>query len=289
MLVTVHGPRSTGAKMKVVFKSFALVCAGSITACSGELAPTVNDLNSSTHIQDVTTSLKEKSQTTHVAILGDSQSTGTYGQRLGELIRFASQQKLNFFGAASSGRIGSWVNGGFSPIPAGAYFGCESNNSAQSCTPSFQSSKKTVSIGTILQKFEKVDLFIITLGDNHFYDPSSARVELPRLIKPILLAGAQCAFVTPTEGLGQFSNKLSLMKNLISALDDVKSSVGKTCTLIDSYTVGKDVLKNNSDLQLMRRAVSSDPMKLHPRGAGAKLWAERVFAALVSRNLLTPL
>lgn len=228
-------------------------------------------------------------QIQHVAVLGDSQSTGVYGQRLSDLIRFASKQRLSFFGAASSGRVGSWVTGGFTPIPAGAYFGCESRDPAKSCAPVQNSSKRTSSINSILQNFPLIDMFIITLGDNHFYDPASLRSEIPRLIKPILYAGSKCAFVTPTEGLGQFSNKLKVIDSLTAGLRDVEQAMGKTCQLIDSYTVGKDVLKNEADLQLMRNAVSADPMKLHPRGAGARLWAERVFDALVARNMLTPL
>jgi hypothetical protein len=235
------------------------------------------------------TDAQNSPQVSNVAIIGDSQSTGGYGQRLGELIRFASRQKLSFFGAASSGRIGSWVQGGFAPIPAGAYFGCESSSPDKSCTPTTLAGKKTNTIGSILKNHPKVNLFIITLGDNHFFDPNSVRTDLPKLVKPILISGAKCAFVTPTEGLGQFSNKLKLIQNIVTSLNDIKESNGQTCTLIDSYTVGKDVLKNNSDLQILRQSVSSDPMKLHPRGAGAKLWAERVFNALIQRNLLTPL
>ena len=102
-------------------------------------------------------------------------------------------------------------------------------------------------------------------------------------------AGARCAFVSPTEGLGQFANKTTLISNLKAANESVQAELGRSCTFIDSYTVGKDVLKNNSDLQLMRDAVAGDPMKLHPRGAGAKLWAERVFEALKLVNLVTPL
>lgn len=228
-------------------------------------------------------------QIQHVAVLGDSQSTGAYGQRLSDLIRYASKQRLNFFGAASSGRVGSWVTGGFAPIPAGAYFGCESRDPVTSCAPIHNSGKRTSSITSVLQNFPFIDLFIITLGDNHFYDPVSLRNEIPNLVKPILVAGAQCAFVTPTEGLGQFSNKLKVIENLTAGLRDVERAIGKTCQLIDSYTVGKDVLKSDADLQLMRNAVSGDPMKLHPRGAGARLWAERVFKALVAKKLLTPL
>lgn len=224
-----------------------------------------------------------------VAVLGDSQSTGGYGQRLSELIRYASQQKLSYFGAASSGRIGSWINGGFAPIPAGAFYGCDASTAEKSCTPSTQPGKRTEAIANIIAKHPFIDLYIITLGDNHFFDPASVKSELPRLIKPILNSGARCAFVTPTEGLGQFANKTTLIANLKAANESVRAELGRSCTLIDSYTVGKDVLKNNSDLQLMRDAVSGDPMKLHPRGAGAKLWAERVFETLKNQGLLSPL
>ncbi len=66
----------------------------------------------------------------------------------------------------------------------------------------------------------------------------------------------------------------------------MQKETGKTCAFIDSYNVGKDVLKNNADLQIMRDSVSTDPMKLHPRGAGAKLWAERVFEKLKDLRLI---
>lgn len=240
--------------------------------------------------QSSTGSVREESQApTHVAVLGDSQSTGVYGQRLSDLIRYASTQKLSYFGAASSGRIGGWINGGFSPIPANAYYGCDAFSDSRSCGPTMQAGARTESIQSILANHPYVNLFIITLGDNHFYDPASVKSELPRLIKPILSRGARCAFVTPTEGQGAFANKLDLIANLKAAVTGVEKETGRTCTLIDSYNVGGDVLLNNSDLALMRSSVSADPMKLHPRGAGAKLWAERVYAALVKRGLLTNL
>ena len=221
-----------------------------------------------------------------VAILGDSQSTGGYGQRLSELIRYTSRQRLSYFGAASSGRIAGWINGGFAPIPANAFYGCDAFSDARSCAPAFQAGKRTESIANIIANHPYIDLYILTLGDNHFYDPASVKIELPRLIKPILNTGAKCAFVTPTEGLGQFANKLTLIGNLKSAIDAVQKETGKTCAFIDSYNVGKDVLKNNADLQIMRDSVSTDPMKLHPRGAGAKLWAERVFEKLKDLRLI---
>ena len=266
----------------------------SLTACSVEpLVKFKNDPvgseNSILGAQPAARSAQEKTSATHVAILGDSQSTGLYGQRLFELIRYTSKQKISYFGAASSARIGSWIHGGFYPIPINAYFGCDAKTETSSCTPSTQTATKTESINSILSRHPYVSLYIITLGDNHFYDPASVKNELPRLIKPILTSGANCVFVTPTEGLGQFSNKLTLIANLKSAIGSLKTELGRTCTLIDSYTVGKDVLRNESDLQMMRDSVSQDPMKLHPRGPGAKLWAERVFDALKQQELLNPL
>jgi hypothetical protein len=224
-----------------------------------------------------------------VAVLGDSQSTGTYGQRLSELIRFASKQRLSYFGAASSGRIDGWVNGGFAPLPAGAFFGCDAQTNTRSCAPQILPNNRTEAVATILSQHRYVDLYIITLGDNHFFDPASVRRELPRLVKPILSSGARCAFVTPTEALGQFADKRTLIGHIKFAVDSIEKDTGRTCTLVDSYTVGGDVLRNNNDLALMRDAVSADPMKLHPRGSGARLWAERVFETLVSKGLLSKL
>lgn len=224
-----------------------------------------------------------------VAVIGDSQSTGGYGQRLSDLIRYASKQQLIYFGAASSARVGSWVSGGFSPIPANAFYGCDSGGVARSCAPSMQGGRRTESISSIMKRNSNADLFILTLGDNHFHDPASIRSELPQLVKPILSSGAKCAFVTPTEGTGRFADKRNLLSNIKSALADIKTQTGTTCELIDSYTVGADVLKSNADLQHMRNSVSVDPMGLHPQGSGARLWAERVFEALTARGLLTRL
>ncbi|MEN9530005.1 MAG: hypothetical protein RI932_1878 [Pseudomonadota bacterium] len=265
--------------------SLALIAAG----CKDSAAPSQREPDFGQHNQPLQVSNGLKSVVGEVAVLGDSQSTGGYGQRLSELIRYASQQKLSYFGAASSGRIGSWINGGFAPIPANAFYGCDAYTSDKSCAPSTQPGKRTEAIANIIAQHPYIDLYIITLGDNHFFDPASVKSELPRLIKPILNAGARCAFVSPTEGLGQFANKTTLISNLKAANESVQAELGRSCTFIDSYTVGKDVLKNNSDLQLMRDAVAGDPMNLHPRGAGAKLWAERVFEALKLVNLVTPL
>lgn len=231
----------------------------------------------------------EQKEILEVAVIGDSQSTGGYGRRLSELIRQSSKQRLVYFGAASSARMGSWVNGGFAPIPSNAYFGCESETDARSCAPSMQSGRRTESINAILRRNSFADLYILTLGDNHFYDSASVRNELPQLVKPILSTGAKCAFVTPTKGTGRFADKRTLISNIKSALDAVKNQIGSTCTLIDSYTVGQDVLKSNADLLLMRDSVSADPMGLHPQGTGARLWAERVFQALLDRKMLNSL
>jgi len=250
-------------------------------ADASEQSPKAKPLSSSANAR------KESADIMNVAVLGDSQSTGGYGNRLSELIRFASKQRLVYFAAASSSRISGWLNGGFTPIPSNGYFGCDSGSAQRSCTPTLQAGRKTEAIATILANHPAVDLYLVTLGDNHFFDPASVNSELPRLIKTILGSGAKCAFVTPTEGLGQFANKLTLIANLKSAVNSVKSEIGKTCTLIDSYTVGGDVLRTDEDLYVMRSAVLADPMRLHPQGVGARLWAERVFDALLKNELLT--
>lgn len=254
-----------------------------------------NDLTRTGEIQSETTtsqsltnqrSSSESDEILHVAVIGDSQSTGGYGQRLSDLILNAAKQRLVYFGAASSARINSWTYGGFSPIPANAYFGCDSATDARSCKPGMKPGQRTESIGSIIKNNPYVDLYILTLGDNHIYDPASVRAELPGLLKPILKTGARCAFVTPTVGVGRFSDKETLIGNLKSALDGVKSELGSTCYFIDSYHVGQQVLKTQSDLQTMRNASAQDPMGLHPQGSGARLWGERVFEALVNLGLL---
>lgn len=228
----------------------------------------------------------ENDEILHVAVIGDSQSTGGYGQRLSDLILNAAKQRLVYFGAASSARISSWTYGGFSPIPANAYFGCDSETDARSCKPSMRPGQRTEPIATIIKNNPYVDLYILTLGDNHIYDPASVRSELPALVKPILKSGARCAFITPTVGVGRFSDKETLISYLKSALDGVKSELGSTCSFIDSYHVGQRVLKTQSDLQTMRNASAQDPMGLHPQGSGARLWGERVFETLVNLGLL---
>ena len=120
----------------------------------------------------------ESDEILHVAVIGDSQSTGGYGQRLSDLILNAAKQRLVYFGAASSARINSWTYGGFSPIPANAYFGCDSATDARSCKPSMKPGQRTESIATIIKNNPYVDLYILTLGDNHIYDPASVRVDL---------------------------------------------------------------------------------------------------------------
>lgn len=283
---------------KITRKSAALMtfsAAVHVTACHPVThANTGNSSNKQGDIHQLQSSTAAPSRPTaenirQVALIGDSQSTGGYGQRLSELIRQTSEQQLVFFGAASSARIGSWIYGGFSPIPANAYYGCDSSGESRSCAPSMQGGRRTEPVSAILKRNSHADLFILTLGDNHFYDPASVRNELPLLVKPILNSGATCAFVTPTEGAGRFADKRNLIANIKAALTDIKNQTGKTCELIDSYSVGADVLKNNSDLQKMRSSVSADPMGLHPQGAGARLWAERVFEALTARGLLSKL
>lgn len=99
----------------------------------GNPVPAENS-NSVSNAQQVSTNkLTDHEDILQVAILGDSQSTGGYGQRLSELIRYTSRQRLSYFGAASSGRIGGWINGGFAPIPANAFYGCDAFSDARSC------------------------------------------------------------------------------------------------------------------------------------------------------------
>jgi hypothetical protein len=271
-------------------RGFATV-AGAIAlfSCAPKSLLSSTDARDAAEAQSTTLRGAETSGILHVAVLGDSQSTGGYGQRLADLIRNASVQRLVYFGAASSARIGSWVDGGFTPIPYNAYFGCDSATDARSCAPQMQPGRQTQSIATIVRQHPYVDLYVLTFGDNHFYDPSSARRDIPRLVTPILKSGVKCAFVTPTEGVGKFANKLELIRQIKLGLEDVKNANGSTCALVDSYTVGGDVLKTDSDLQLMRNASAQDPMGLHPQGSGARLWGERVFEALLKRGLLNRL
>ncbi|MEY3902449.1 MAG: hypothetical protein RL189_1755 [Pseudomonadota bacterium] len=282
----------TPRKLSWLFcKASALVgislLSSSLTACGTNVGQAVENNQSDAETSSSAAELtRENSGIASVAVLGDSQSTGGYGRRLSELIRASSKQRLVYFGAASSARVGSWVSGGFNPIPAGAYFGCASGADGRSCVPSMQSAGRTESIASILRRPATADLFILNLGDNHFYDPTSVRNELPKLVGPILRSGAKCAFITPTEGTGRFADKRNLMANIKLALDDIKKASGSTCFLIDSYTVGKEVLRTSADLQLMRQSVSADPMGLHPQGSGARLWGERVFDALVGQKLL---
>jgi lysophospholipase L1-like esterase len=280
-----HLPASLSGVIALLFMA---ACHSGIGTGSS-LSPAQHQDNNSLQTSAGLQGQSSQTEIMQVAVIGDSQSTGGYGQRLSDLIRYASKQQLVYFGAASSARVGSWVSGGFSPIPANAYYGCDSGGVARSCAPSLQSGRRTESISSIMKRNSHADLFILTLGDNHFYDPASIRSELPQLVKPILSSGAKCAFVTPTEGTGRFADKRNLLSNIKSALADIKTQTDTTCEVIDSYSVGADVLKTNTDLQHMRNSVSADPMGLHPQGAGARLWAERVFEALAARGLLTRL
>lgn len=79
------------------------------------------------------------------------------------------------------------------------------------------------------------------------------------------------------------------MTQISAGLELVRKNLGRTCTLINSYHVGEDVLRTTADLDLLRRSVSQDPMGLHPQGSGARLWGERVFDALLRNGLLTRL
>jgi hypothetical protein len=221
-----------------------------------------------------------------VAIVGDSQSAGPYGANLSDLIRNNTTAKLNFFGGACSAQIRHWVEGGFTAIPSACFRTCESDDAAPSCSPQVIPGTQTKRIASIIANHPKVDLFIITLGDNHFDSPSTVTREVPLLVNPILEAGRSCVWVTPTRGLERFANKEQLIKTLTDALAAVKAKMGRGCTLVDSYRQGADVLKTNSDLKVMNDSLLNDPMRLHPQGAGAKLWADRVLEKLLKDGVL---
>ena len=221
-----------------------------------------------------------------VAIVGDSQSAGPYGARLGDLIRNNTTAKLNFFGGACSAQIRHWVEGGFTAIPSSCFRTCESDDAAPSCSPQVIPGTQTKRIASIIASHPNVDLFIITLGDNHFGAPSTITREVPLLVNPILEANRSCVWVTPTRGLGKFANKEQLIKTLTDALAAVKAKSGRGCTLVDSYRQGADVLKTNSDLKIMNDSLLKDPMLLHPQGAGAILWADRVLEKLLKDGVL---
>jgi hypothetical protein len=232
--------------------------------------------------------LKNGQAAKHVAILGDSQAAGSYGARLGDLIRNNTSAKLNFFGSACSAQIYHWVKGGFTAIPSSCFQTCESNDNSPSCPPTMSPGMQTKRIASILSNHPKIDLFIITLGDNHFGSNSTITSDVPLLLNPILSEpGRSCVWVTPTRGLGKFANKESLIKTLMDALAGVKAKWGRGCTIVDSYHLGKDVVKTDSDMKVMNDSLESDPMKLHPQGAGAKLWADRVIEKLLRDGILS--
>ena len=223
----------------------------------------------------------------HVAVLGDSQAAGSYGARLGNLIRNNTSAKLNFFGSACSAQIYHWVKGGFTAIPSSCFQTCESDDDSPSCSPRMVPGMQTKRIASILANHPKIDLFIITLGDNHFGSNSTIASDVPLLLNPILSEpGRSCVWVTPTRGLGRFANKESLIKALMDALAGVKAKWGRGCTIVDSYHLEKDVLKTDSDLRVMNDSVARDPMLLHPGEAGAKLWADRVMEKLLREGVL---
>jgi hypothetical protein len=221
----------------------------------------------------------------NVAVLGDSQTAGDYGARLADRIIKDSQQRLLFFGGASSARIHHWIDGNFSAIPSNFFRSCESPGQ-NSCHPALSPGKKTKSIKSILAQFPEIDGYILTLGDNHYYDPASVKSFTKEISELLIKSQKRCAFVTPTLALGKFANKNQMIEGIKSGLNDVKAQYGRTCVFVDSYTFGGDVVKNSNDKAIIEDSVRGDYMKLHPAGKGAYLWADRVFEKLVNKNFL---
>ena len=254
------------------FKSSFLVSAFTVLGC----VPSKSSDTSSLDTSPIKT----------VAIIGDSQTAGEYGAQLASRVLNDSKQRMTYFGGASSARIHHWIDGGFAAIPADFFRTCESPSGDVSCTPSLKPGTKTRSINSIISSFPEIDAFIITLGDNHLYDPVSAEPFTNELTDLLLSKGKKCAFVTPTLGLGKFKDKETLMKSIERGLEKARSKYGRTCVFVDSYHMGKDVIKNQSDKATLEASLERDYMKLHPSGEGAKLWANRVFEALVEKDFL---
>lgn len=224
-------------------------------------------------------------QTKNIAIIGDSQTAGDYGKRLAERIIYNSSQKLVYFGGASSARIHHWIDGGFTAIPSNAFRSCQSGGN-QSCKPTLTANKQTQSIKSIMNQYPKIDSFIITLGDNHYYDPNSTASFTQELVEEIISAGRKCAFITPTIALGKFKDKSIMLAGIKQGIEKVRLKHSRTCLLIDSYTFGSDVIKTNPDRDLITKSLQADSMGLHPSGVGAKLWADRVFDKLLAERFL---
>ena len=221
-----------------------------------------------------------------VGVIGDSQTAGEYGAQLAKRILTDSKQRMTFFGGASSARIHHWIDGGFTAIPSDFFRTCESQSGDVSCNPSLKPGTKTRSLKSIISSFPEIDAFIITLGDNHLYDPVSAEPFTNEMTDFLIKSGKKCAFVSPTLGLGKFKNKETLMKSIVRGLEKTRTKHGTTCVFIDSYHMGKDVVKTTSDKSLLEASLERDYMKLHPSGEAAKLWANRVFEALVEKDFL---
>ena len=249
---------------------------GFLTSCkSADLSQT----------KDYAPIFKPNFSTVNVAIIGDSQTAGDYGARLAKRVREDSKQRLLFFGGASSARIHHWIDGGFSAIPSSFFRSCESP-AQSSCTPTLTPGKRTRSLKSIFTLFPEIDGYIVTLGDNHYYDPGSVRAYTKEMTKLLITSGKRCAFVTPTLALGKFANKDVIVDGIKQGLKDVEAEHGSACTLIDSYSFGGDVVKTINDKRIIEDSVRNDSMKLHPAGEGAHLWADRVFEKLMQDNFL---
>ena len=236
-------------------------------------------------VKDFPPIFKPNFPTVNVAVIGDSQTAGDYGARLAKRVREDSKQRLLYFGSASSARIHHWIDGGFSAIPSSFFRSCESP-AEFNCNPILTPGKKTRSLNSILSLFPEIDGYIVTLGDNHYYDPGSVRAYTKEITKLLISSGKRSAFVTPTLALGYFSNKDKIVDGIKQGLQDVEAEYDSTCTLIDSYSLGDDVIKTINDKKVIENSVKNDSMKLHPAGDGAHLWADRVFEKLLQDNFL---
>lgn len=112
--------------------------------------------------------------------------------------------------------------------------------------PQLAPGRKTEAIDTILQSHPDADLFVIVLGDNHFGDAAGLAPQMKTLLTPILQASRACVWVTPTLGAKKFANKSKLINTIKVAVNNIRSSDGKTCSLIDSYVFGGPVVNDES-------------------------------------------
>jgi hypothetical protein len=213
-----------------------------------------------------------------IAIITDSQGSAEFGKHLHGRIRSDTPHAINYYSAFCSARIDHYVKGGFTGIPRNCTKYCESKGS--SCTITSATGRTSQSAKTIMAQNPAIDSFVIVLGDNHFSYPAGIKTWIPKLVKPIIEANKKCFWVSPTVGIGKFTNKDQVIDRIKQGLASVERELGRTCTLIDSYNVGGDVLKSNSDKAVVVKSLRNDPMGLHPSGAGARLWADGVYSAI---------